>query len=329
MGDRERTTWWHRLRTVLLLVLSLLLTAIIGVRGYTELLLNKIGRDPDSTVGTVAEQTVPADSALMETATKGARTGVINILLIGQDRRPGQKKNARSDAIILCTVNHARKTVTLTSFLRDMYVQIPGKNSNRINAAYALGGMKLLNSCIQENFGVNINGNVAVDFAAFTQAIDLVGGVDIWLSAKEADYLNTTTYKDQPHWNTGLTEGINHLDGNLALAYARIRKLKGNDFGRTQRQRKVLSALADKVSKLTLPELHRFMKGLLVYVTTDMTNAQILGYALDLLPALKNYQVESLQIPSSGTFSNRTVDGMQVLVPDLRKNRQILEKIMS
>ena len=327
MDNRNRTLW-KRLRLVLFTLFSLLLVSAILLSAYTELMLNKIGREPQMDE-TIANETVSADIPATETAQKAVLSDVVNILLIGQDRRPGQTKNARSDAMILCTLNPVSKTLTFTSFMRDMYVPIPGKKSNRINAAYAIGGMDLLEACIEENFGITIDGIIAVDFAAFVSAVDLVGGVDIDLTAKEAKYLNTNTYKDQPHWSASLTEGLNHLDGNLALAYARIRKLSGNDFGRTQRQRKVLLALASRVSELTLPELHQLLKSLLEQLTTDMTNAQLIGYAFQLLPALKTYQIKSQQIPENGTFRNATIDGMQVLVPDMEKNRKILEEIIS
>lgn len=319
-----------RLRAVLFAVVAVILLTALGITAYTEYLLGEIRREPDMPPQTMqTEQARPNTLPITETSEKDSQTGMINILLIGQDRRVGQKKNARSDAMILCTVNRGTKTVTLTSFMRDMYVQIPGKKGNRINAAYATGGIKLLNECLAQNFGVTVDGNVVVDFAAFMDAIDLVGGVDVELSGKEAAYLNTTTFKDQSRWETGLTEGINHLDGNRALAYSRIRKISGNDFGRTQRQRKVLAALLEKISKLSLPEIHRLLKNVLGQISTDMTNAQILGYVMQLIPDIKNYQIKTQQIPAEGTYRNATIDGMQVLVPDLDKNREILTKIIS
>lgn len=330
-----------RLRTVISVILTLTVVTAVGVFGYTQYLLGAMSRDPDAGLETVSESQLLEEmgeaEGLLQTDTHeeiivrlgNTNAEVINILLIGQDRRPGQKTVARSDAMILCTVNQAQKTVTLTSFMRDMYVPIPGKKSNRLNAAYAMGGTKLLNQCIENNFGITIHGNVVVDFAACTEAIDLVGGVDVAVTAKEAEYLNTVTYRDQDRWKTGFSEGINHLDGNQALAYARIRKISGNDFGRTNRQRKVLTALMGKAKELTLPQIHRLLKDLLGQVATDMTNGQIWGYAMELLPNLKSFRIESQQIPANGAYRSTTVRGMQVLVPDMEKNRDILEKIVS
>ena len=327
MKDREGI--WKRLRTAFYVVLAVTLLVSVGISAYMESLLREIDRVPEDPPATVVTEPGTENSVTLITTENESKAQITNILLIGQDRRAGQKKNGRSDAMILCSVNRRSKTVTLTSFMRDLYVKIPNKKNNRINAAYAIGGIKLLDQCLEENFGIVVDGNVVVDFRAFMKAIDLVGGVDVELTGKEAAYLNATTYADQAHWDTDLSEGINHLNGNSALAYARIRKISGNDFGRTKRQRKILAALLEKVSKLTLPEIHRLLKTLLEEVSTDLTNAQILGLAMDLLPEIKNYQIKTQQIPAEGTYRNATIDGMQVLLPDLDKNKEILSKITS
>lgn len=330
-----------RIRGALWGILAVITVVILSVFLYAQHLLNAVQRNIDADLETISESQLMEELGIEEMpAVTGAAerfpanmqntdTDVINILLIGQDRRPGQKTAARSDAMILCTLNPKQKTLTLSSFMRDMYVPIPGKKNNRINAAYAMGGTKLLNQCIEENFGITIDGNVAVDFEAFTHVIDRMGGVDVELTAKEAEYLNTVTYKDQINWETGFSNGVNHLDGNQALAYARIRKISGNDFGRTNRQRKVLSALIQKVKSQNLPQLHRLLTDIAGQVNTDMTNGQILEYAVEILPCLGSYRIESLQIPANGAYSSATVRGMQVLLPDMEKNRKILQDIMS
>lgn len=337
---------------VLCSVLAVILLAVIGITAYVEGLLGRMNRDFDSLHETMSESEY---NQMMEEeeATAGENTeftgeemdatdivwdeetllsqgeSVINIMLIGQDRRPGQTKNARSDAMILVTINKVKKTITLSSFMRDMYVQIPGKNDNRINASYAMGGITLLNKTIQKNFGVTIDANVVVDFAGFMDAIDIIGGVDVEMTAREAEYLNTTTYKDQEHWKTGLVEGMNHLDANQALAYARIRKISGGDFGRTGRQRKVIMAMMDKIRDMPVMELNNLLNELLPLITTDLTDAEILGYAMELLPILQYLTVESQQIPAKGAYKSAMITGKSVLVPDLKKNKAILQEIMA
>ena len=335
---RHRKKW---IRGVLCGVLAVITVVIFSTFMYAQYLLNAVQRDMDADLETISESQLMEEFGIEEMPAVTEATeqpafnlqntdiDVINILLIGQDRRPGQKTAARSDAMILCTVNPKQKTLTLTSFMRDMYVPIPGKKSNRINAAYAMGGTKLLNRCIEENFGITIDGNVAVDFSAFTHVIDAVGGVEVEMTEKEAEYLNTVTYKDQASWGTGFSDGINHLDGNQALAYARIRKISGNDFGRTNRQRKVLTALLQKMKGQSLPQLHKLITRVAGEVSTDLTNGEIWEYAMKFLPNLNSYRIESIQIPAGGAYSSTTVRGMQVLVPDMEKNRKILQDIMS
>ena len=91
---------------------------------------------------------------------------IVNLLLIGQDRREGQDRQ-RSDSMIMVTLNKKTKQISMTSFMRDLYVQIPGYSDNRINAAYAFGGMDLLDSTLTANFGVAVAGYVEVDFGEF------------------------------------------------------------------------------------------------------------------------------------------------------------------
>ena len=338
---------------VICCILAVVLLAVIGVTAYVEGMLGKVNRDLDSLqetmseseynqmmeeeeaaatvdpTGTTGEEMEATDVVWDEDTLLAQGESVINILLIGQDRRPGQTKNARSDAMILVTINKVKKTITLSSFMRDMYVQIPGKKDNRINASYAFGGISLLNSTIQKNFGVTVDGNVVVDFAGFMDAIDVIGGVDIELTTAEANYMNSTTYKDQEHWSTGLKAGMNHLDANQALAYARIRKISGGDFGRTERQRKVIMAMMDKIRDMSVVELNDLLNQLLPLITTDLTDAEILGYAVELLPILQYLTVQSQQIPAKGAYKSASIEGKSVLVPDLKKNKAILQEIMA
>lgn len=338
--------------TTLCVILAVILVAGIGFIAYVEGMLGKLNRDPDSTFETMSEsefeQLMENEDATSETDFDGEEMNatdvewdeetllfkhedVINLLLIGQDRRPGEKsKYTRSDAMILVTINKAKKTITMSSLMRDMYVQIPGKKDNRINASYAMGGIKLLNETIKKNFGVTIDGNIVVDFTGFMEVIDVVGGVDIKLTKAEARYLNTTKkLNDQPKWKRNLKEGMNHLDANQALAYSRIRKIGSGDFGRTNRQRKILKALVNKVKDLSLVETNEMLNKLLPLITTDLKDAEILGYAGDLLPALPYLTVETQQIPAEGTYKLAKIDGKSVIVPNFKENKKILQEIMS
>lgn len=244
----------------------------------------------------------------------GEGEDIINILLVGQDRRPGEGR-ARSDSMILCTVNRVHKTLTMTSFLRDLYVQIPGYESTRLNAAYALGGFDLLDKTLSVNFGVHVDAHVEVDFSGFQEIIDLLGGVDIYLTSAEANYLSGGDW-----WPS---EGMNHLTGEQALAYSRIRYID-SDFYRTDRQRNVLTSIIEAYKGLSMDRLLSLMDGILPLVTTDMTNAEITSYATQIFPMLSGCTLNTQRIPVADGYEGATIRGMQVLVPDLEVNRQFL-----
>ena len=247
----------------------------------------------------------------------GLGQDVINILLIGQDRRPGEGRQ-RSDAMILCTINTEKNTLTMTSFLRDLYVQIPGYKDNRLNAAYQFGGMKLLNQALEVNFGIHVDGNVEVDFGGFEDIINMVGGVDIELTQSEANYMNK-------HHNWSLKAGKMHLNGAQALSFSRIRKI-GTDFGRTNRQRVVLSALLEKAKSMSFFELLDFVETCIPLVTTDMSNGDIMQYAFSLIPMLSSVRTSTQHIPAEGTFQYAQIRGMSVLLPNLEANQKLLKE---
>ena len=247
---------------------------------------------------------------------------VVHIMLIGQDRRPNQGRT-RSDAMILCTVNTQKKTLVMTSFMRDTYVKIPDVNGkrygkNRLNVPYALGGMDSLAECMVMNFGIEVDHFIEVDFSQFEQIVDAIGGVDIELTSSEAYRLGG-----------GMREGMNHLNGKHALAYARIRKI-GGDFGRTNRQRTVLLAILDKAKGMSINEILTLTDTIFPMITTNMTNADIVGYVMDFFPILTDLQVTTQTAPMEGEYKGAMIDGMSVLVPDLEKiNARLRETIGS
>ncbi len=238
---------------------------------------------------------------------------IINILLIGQDT--AESWRGHSDAMILCTVNTQKKTLTMTSFQRDTYLQIPGYQDNRINISFLMGGYELLNECLELNFGVHVDGNVDVNFTDFIRVIDKMGGVRINLTHAEVGYFAKCGLEVYP--------GVNRLNGEEALVYARIRKLD-SDFGRANRQRTLLISLLNEVKQMSFEQQYQLLLEVLPLITTDIETADILQYAITLLPILKDLTVTTQYIPAEGTYVNARIRGMSVLVPDLEKNRQIL-----
>ncbi len=239
---------------------------------------------------------------------------LINILLVGQDKDENTNIRQRSDSMILCSINPETKEVSLISFQRDLYVAIPGGYSNnRLNATYAFGGFKLLNRTLTQNFGVTVDGNIEVDFARFKKVIDAVGGVDITLTNAEARHLYGPDAKG----------GKVHMDGEMALNYARIRIID-SDFNRTGRQRKVIMAVFDKLKNKKLTELRKLADTILPMLSTDMSNAELVSLMTKLLPIVSDMKLSGYSIPAAGTYYNTYVRGMAVLMPNLNQNRTIL-----
>ena len=238
---------------------------------------------------------------------------LLNILLVGQDRRPGEGRQ-RSDTMILISINQRKRKVAMISFLRDLYVQIPGYSNNRLNASYAFGGFELLKSTLKTNFGITIDNCFEVDFTGFRALIDAVDGIDITLTKEEADAVGL-----------GTVEGQNHLNGKQALTYARLRKV-GTDFGRTKRQRTVLLAAFQKIRKISFTDLLRLLEDTLPYLTTDMTNSEIYLLLLKLFPLVTSVKIDSYYIPPDGAYSNLYINEMDILYPNLPKIRELLKE---
>lgn len=251
----------------------------------------------------------------------GKNSQLVNILLIGQDRREGEDR-ARSDSMILCTFNRKTGQITMTSFLRDLYVKIPGYYSNRINAAYTFGGMSLLNETLETNFGIHVDGNVEVDFSQFAQIIDLLGGVPMEIRQDEAENISLVT-------GIPISAGTHILNGEQALAYSRIRSLDADgDFSRTSRQRKVINALLSSYKNASVATLVGMLDDILPMVTTDMGPEKIISHAFSLFPMLAGADIVSQRIPADGTYSGQMIDGMAVLVADMDATRQYLQETL-
>ena len=247
----------------------------------------------------------------------GEDSGLINILLVGQDRRD-DKTPARADTIILCSFHPDTKSVVITSFLRDLYIRIPGIGENRLNAAYACGGMDLLKQTLLENLNIHIDGCIDVDFSQFADIIDILGGVTLELRQDEAETINKTV-------SGTLREGIQALNGQQALVYSRIRNLDSDgDFSRTKRQRALLTSLLDSYRDAGFLKILSTVADALPLISTDLSSKEILHLAAKLFPMLNDPVIVSLRIPADGTFHYSTIRGMEVLTTDLEAARSLL-----
>lgn len=237
-------------------------------------------------------------------------SNVYNILLLGVDAENNTQE--RTDAMILVSINKSTGEIYLTSFLRDMYLHIPDYGSHRLNTANVVGGPARTMETIEQNFGISINNYAAVSFSAFKDIIDILGGVEVYLSADEASTVRV-----------GSSEGSYHLDGADALEYCRIRNLD-SDFGRTQRQRKVLESLWYSLKDSTLSEATDLLYSVLPQVTTDLSQADCLTL-LTFATQILDYELVSNRIPAEETYYLSMVKGMSVIVVDTEENSAILK----
>lgn len=322
-----------KVRKVVLVILTVLALMVIGAYAFLQAQLGKINRvtagdtvfsDEDFEEDTDAEDSITnvdwGQASGIETM-----DGVTNILLVGQDTRvEGQR--ARSDSMIILTVDNNKKRLGMTSIMRDLYVQIPDYNgksysNNKINAAYAFGGFELLDATIEANFGVHIDYNVEVNFEGFKDIIDTIGGIEIRLNQAEVDYLSGNS-KYSSHTGTGdisgLQVGLNLLDGDAALAYARTRYVNTDtshdDFGRTERQRIVIQTVFQKVKDEPWTDLLAVYDAVADDLTTDMTNDEIISMAMTVYQMGAD-EIEEYRVPEDGAYTGETIRRMSVLVP--------------
>ena len=276
---------------------------------------------PETKVETV--ETESEEETEMELVRVAADQEIVNIMLVGQDRRSNDSERQRSDAMILVTLNRRDNTVDLTSFMRDTYVEIPGWGGNRLNAAYVFGGIDLMNETFMQNFGVKIDGVVEVDFYDFIEIIDEIGGVDVELYEEEIEVINNSSSKE----NRLDGAGVHHLNGEQTLAYCRIRKVGNNDFERTERQRKVLQQLFKNAKKMNTLQMLNVLDQVFELLNTNLTDDNLLNLMVEVMD-MGIEKFENHNIPEDAGYTSQSVNGMSVLVPDLDACRTLVQEIM-
>ena len=246
---------------------------------------------------------------------------VRNILLIGVDAREGESSDStRSDTMMILSIDEKNKQLKLTSILRDTYVEIPGWKWNKINAAQSHGGRQLLVDTIEYNFKVDIDNYMLVNFDMFTTIIDELGGVDVEVTEKEANYINARynmTQAEKDAFPGTTNAGVNHFSGMQALWYSRMRYLD-SDFYRTQRQRKVISAIIDK-AKSNPTALYSIAEKVMPMIETDLTTDELVNLAKGSVKYMK-YDLAQMQVPIDGSWKSVKKSAGNVLSIDMDKN---------
>ncbi len=270
--------------------------------------------EAEQTEGATEEETVAA------TVHQMSADDIVNILVVGQAARAGEEANM-ADTTMLVSINTYTKEVTVFSILRDSFVKLPDYKGHQCgrakftvcyNLGYQWGGgtsgaMEMTNICLRDNFGIEVDYNIEVSFDGFIKMIDYLNGVELELTEAEANYLN----KDTLYVKRTIEPGVQVLQGMEALSYARMRKAEGDadsDIKRTERQRKLVASLLEKIRYMSLSELNEWVDILLPMVTTTMTPSDVTRLAAKILPMVVDLKMTGHTIPMEGTGWGDMVD---------------------
>ncbi|MFQ3544669.1 LCP family protein [Halobacillus rhizosphaerae] len=259
-----------------ILLIGLLL---IGYSGYQYIAGKNEAQNKVSGAGNEDQASAETTSQYKDDF-KGVKSvdGKTNVLLLGTDQRGSE--TARSDTIIIAQYDPEKGTAKMASVMRDTYVNIPGHGYNKINSAFAFGGPELLRQTIAENFGVDLEYYAIVDFNGFVQIADTLAPHGVTVDVEE-----DMKYKDGSGTiDLDLQEGTQKLKGEDLLGYARFRHDNKGDFGRVERQQKVIKLLEDKLTSFSgIMKTPRLIGNIQPYIDTNMSSGRVMGLAKDFL----------------------------------------------
>lgn len=272
-------------RRIIIFIIEIIILVIAVFVLYSVLSGTKSGKlDLDEGDIIINEKVKEAE----ETTMKGYR----NIALFGVDSTTGAlTKNTRSDTIMIASINQDTGECKLVSVYRDTYLNLSNDSYNKCNAAYAKGGPEMAISMLNMNLDLNITDFVTVGFAGLTDTVDALGGVYIDVDDSEISHLNNYQLciaEDLKRSYTPVSStGYQLLDGLQATGYCRIRYTAGDDFKRAERQREVLSAVADQAKKASLPQLTDTANAVFNEVYTSLDLSEI----IEMLGNVTNYYI--------------------------------------
>lgn len=306
-GKKKMKTW----KKVVIWISSILAAIIVALLVLIGLLFGRLNIEQVDTSQYVETPAEVANIEMMDDR------NVMNVLVIGADSNKDGSEG-RSDTMMLISLNTRDNTMKIVSFLRDLYVDIPGYGKDRLNAAYSYGGAGMLMQTIENNFRINVDKYLETNFDGFEGIIDSMGGIDVTMTAAEAEFIND--------WkNVGAVEGTNHLNGKNALYFARMRKLD-SDFGRTTRQRQVVSAMFSTLKSSNPFTMYRVAYDLMPNLKTNLSYFELVQFALAFS---KMGDAKTMSVPSDGTYYDYTTDaGAMVLVPYLDQNIALLREFL-
>ncbi|MCP4358868.1 MAG: LCP family protein [Chloroflexi bacterium] len=290
----------------------------------TTVQVASVNLDYDQT-GPAAVPTMPVGlptPTLMPTNQPWQGSERVNILMMGIDRRPGEAFISRTDSMMLVSIDPATEAISILSIPRDLYVTIPTRGQDRINTAFVygsqgnnpLGGAALAMQAVEYNLGVPVHHYVMVDFNAVTRGVDALGGIDLNVPYT----INDPTYPDMNYGYDPvyIPAGQHHMDGSLALKYARTRH-GDSDIHRARRQQQVVLAVRSKALSLGVGEMLK--RAPILYqqlesgVMTDFSLDQLIKLGT-LISAIPTENIHNEVLGFEYVSSYRTPQGASVLV---------------
>lgn len=271
LNEEEKPKKKHIFLRIVVILLIILLILVIAVFATGSWYLNS-KLDQINYVENVTRNEVSVDAQVEENL-----SGYRNIALFGLDTREDSFDDSRSDCIIIVSINNSTKDVKLLSVYRDTYVDVEGHGLTKITHAYAYGGPALALSTINRNFDLDITEFVTVNFETVRTIVNEIGGVQITVTSAEANSGSIPNIH---------SSGTYNLNGNQALAYARIRKID-TDYQRTERMRTVLSAIFTKVKGLSISSINSLLDTMLPHVSTNIPKDEI----TKLIPDILSYNI--------------------------------------
>lgn len=250
--------------------------------------------------------------------------GVYNILLLGLDKAQGNL----SDTIMIATLDTRNNSIKLTSIMRDILVQIPGYAPNKLNVPYKLGGISLLYQVLENYFEIKFDGYVAINYYALEDAVDALGGVSLYISDAEANFLNNSNYISDADSRNLVGSKTQTVNGSQFVGYCRQRSTTVDaDFGRTKRQRYALNALYEKFRGSNVSQARNLIETVLPYVTTDLKLTDMVTLATNAISSGLG-DIKQLRIPKNDAYVDAQYKNMLVLDVDFEKSKVSLHEFI-
>ena len=274
------------------IILGVFIIGIGGVYIYGNYMFNKVEKiEVDKNDVGITEE--------VEEKLSPYSNSIINIALFGVDS--ADASTGRSDSIIIATIDTIHKKLKLTSVMRDSYVNISGIGNDKINHAYAFGGPQLAIKTLNENFNLNIEDFVAVNFESLPKIIDMIGGVTVDITSEEVSHIPGIP-----------SAGTYNLNGAQALSYSRIRYATGGDYVRTERQRTILTKIFEKVLTINPMKYPSLLNEVLPMVQTSLDYSKILELGTEVLK-MGVTTLEQERFPLDGYCQGEMINGVYYL----------------